>query len=121
MGHGLKMKAIVLVLCGALGVVLASECDIQAACDPMGTAGVEGGFENSDDVGSGSSDLMAGCTPDKTCSDMFVDCQDIDGKCLTGYPGCDVYGKTSCGRCLEACNAGTPYPPECKCRSCGFR
>lgn len=56
----------------------------------------------------------------KSCQEMYVDCQDIGGSCTKGYPGCDVYGKASCGTCLECCLAGTPYPPKCKCHKCGF-
>lgn len=56
----------------------------------------------------------------KTCEDMYVDCQNLGGGCTRGYPGCDVYGKASCGTCLECCLAGIPYPPKCKCRKCGF-
>jgi len=47
-------------------------------------------------------------------------CQNLGGGCTRGYPGCDVYGKASCGTCLECCLAGIPYPPKCKCRKCGF-
>src|SRR5688572_20569371 len=56
----------------------------------------------------------------KTCEEMYVDCQSLGGGCTRGYPGCDVYGKASCGTCLECCLAGIPYPPKCKCRKCGF-
>jgi hypothetical protein len=131
MRHRLKMKAIALGMCGALGMVLASACDMPycytpgtegvGGAYPPGSAATEDWFRNDDDVGSGSSEEMAGCTPDKTCTDMFVDCQEIGGKCITGYPGCDVYGHTSCSSCRDACQSGAPYPPACKCRSCGFR
>lgn len=56
----------------------------------------------------------------ETCEDMYDRCQEIGGKCTKGYPGCDRFGQTSCGTCLEACKAGAAYPPECKCRKCGF-
>lgn len=64
---------------------------------------------------------MLGCGSSyKTCEDMYVECQTLGGGCTRGYPGCDVYGKASCGTCLECCQAGIPYPPKCKCRKCGF-
>lgn len=70
--------------------------------------------------GNGGEVETGGCTPSKTCADMFDACQDIDGKCTKGYPGCDVYGSTSCVSCRAACQARTAYPPACKCSSCGF-
>jgi hypothetical protein len=131
MHHRLNMKSIAVLL--PLGLTVwtcnydVGECYLRGtegagAADPYppGSAATGDWYQNGDDVGSGSSELMAGCAP-KTCTDMFVDCQDIGGKCITGYPGCDVYGHTSCESCRDACQTGAPYPPACKCRSCGFR
>jgi hypothetical protein len=64
---------------------------------------------------------LAGCSsPQKSCYDMYAECQNINGKCTRGYPGCDVYGKASCGTCLECCLEGITYPKPCNCRKCGF-
>lgn len=140
MKQPLMLKVSALAVCGALVAVLASACDLQYTCDTVEPGGAGAGYptetigagdylrdgeedeaEEREDVDSDSLALMAGCSPAKTCTDMFVECQAIGGKCVTGYPGCDKYGKTSCGRCLEACNDDKPYPPECRCRSCGFQ
>lgn len=56
----------------------------------------------------------------RTCEDMFIDCAAIGGGCTRGFPGCSSYGLTPCGACLKACKAGVPYPPACRCFSCGF-
>ena len=64
---------------------------------------------------------LTGCSSaQKSCYDMYVECQNINGKCTRGYPGCDVYGKASCGTCLECCLNGVRYPAPCKCHKCGF-
>jgi hypothetical protein len=56
----------------------------------------------------------------KTCSDMYFTCQEKGGFCTKKYPGCDTFGQSACGTCYENCQAGTRYPPACKCSSCGF-
>jgi hypothetical protein len=61
-----------------------------------------------------------GCTPRRTCVDMFDKCQDIGGECTKAYPGCDTYGSSACRSCFDACKSGAAYPPKCKCTSCGF-
>lgn len=72
-------------------------------------------------IGIAMAIVAAGCGGSyKTCEEMYVECQNLGGGCTKGYPGCDVYGKASCGSCLECCLAGIPYPPKCKCRRCGF-
>lgn len=123
-------------LCAALFVVSGSN-DEEGPCWRRGEDGPADGAGGSWGVGAGVSEFGKSPPPDsdeeqtcnihggasgsyKTCTDMYEKCQEIGGKCTSGYPGCDVYGQTSCGRCLDACKAGTAYPPECKCRSCGF-
>lgn len=71
-----------------------------ASDDPIATGGASGAY--------------------RTCVDMFVACQLIGGGCTRGYPGCDRYGQTSCGTCLEACLSGASYPPACQCYAWGF-
>lgn len=86
MKPGLKLKAGARVLCGGLAVMLASACDLSYTCDTAepGSAGAgyptesvgagdylrDGDEGEGEEVGSDSFELMAGCTPTKTCTDM---------------------------------------------------
>jgi hypothetical protein len=132
MRHRLKLKAIPVLIPLGLTVWACNydlgECYLRGTEGtaaggpyPPGSAATGDWFGNGNDVGSGAAEEMAGCTPDKTCTDMFVDCQEIGGKCITGYPGCDKWGHTPCESCRDACQKETQYPPACKCSSCGFR
>ncbi|WP_437714624.1 hypothetical protein WMF45_50410 [Sorangium sp. So ce448] len=131
MGGGLK-KASALVLCGVLGMVLTSACDLSYTCDtvepgsagagyPTGSVGAgdylgpgdEGGAE---DVGSESFELMAGCSPINKCTEMYDACV------AKGYP-CNRYittGYTLCAICQDNCWQEHDYKYR-ECYSCGFR
>lgn len=131
------MRLIALVLCGILVTVLAPACDLTYDCEPVDSGGAGAGMptgtvgagdypsngeaDGEEDVDGASQALMAGCSPSKDCYDMFDDCEDIGGKCIVGFPGCDIHGSSPCRTCLDACLNDRPYPSQCNCRKCGFR
>ncbi|HTN90586.1 MAG TPA: hypothetical protein VL242_43230 [Sorangium sp.] len=123
MEYGLIAKASALVLCGGLSMVFALACDLTYNCDtvepgsvgagyPTESAGAgdypnngEEGEGGGEEVGSDSFALMAGCTPSKTCTDMYVDCVD------KGYPCTRLIEskKTLCAICQRNCINKLPY------------
>jgi hypothetical protein len=134
MDHGLVVKASALVLCGGLAAMLVSACDLSYTCDTVesGSAGAgyptesagagdfpsngeedEGGSE---DVGSDSSALMAGCTLVHDCTDMYEKCQDIGGRCTRR----NSHGYSYCEICRDECQQDKPCTYEI-CFSCGFK
>lgn len=99
---------------GALG---AASCMQPAETNPAVPVAIEAQDEDDPDppiMNGGATGAY------KTCQDMFSTCQDIGGGCTRGFPGCDKFGQTSCGTCFSACLSSSPYPPACRCRSCGF-
>lgn len=136
MQYRLKVRLIAIGLCGAFLLVLSSACDLSYECEPVepggagagiptGSAGAGDHFRDGEqggeeDINAASEALMAGCTS-KDCYDMFEDCEDIGGRCIVGFPGCDVHGSSPCKSCFAACLDDRPYPSQCNCRQCGFR
>lgn len=137
MKYRVAMRLSALVLCGILVTVLAPACDLSYDCETVESGGAGAGIptgsvgagdylrngedDREEDVGDVSQTLMAGCSPSKDCYDMFEDCEDIGGRCIVGFPGCDIHGSSPCRTCLVACLDDKPYPPQCNCRQCGFR
>jgi hypothetical protein len=131
MGDGLN-KASALVLSGGLAAMLVSACDLSYTCDTVesGSAGAgyptesagagdfpsngeedEGGSE---DVGSDSSALMAGCTPVHDCTEMYEKCRDMGRPCTR-----PIGHRSLCDYCREDCQAKRPYKYS-ECYGCGF-
>ncbi|WP_437810974.1 hypothetical protein [Sorangium sp. So ce1078] len=134
MGHGLRVKASALVLCGGLALGLASACDLSYECDTVepGSAGAgyptesagagdypnngEEGEGGGEEVGSDSFALMAGCSPINKCTEMYEACV------AKGYP-CNRFvntGYTLCSICQDNCWQESDYKFR-ECYSCGFR
>jgi hypothetical protein len=82
---------------------------------PPGSAATGDWYRNGDDVGSGSSEPMAGCTSDRSCTDMYVDCQDKGYPCTRIIDG----GKSLCAICRRDCQLKKKYTYD-ECYRCGF-
>lgn len=133
MGYGLKLKASALVLCGGLVTLLASACEMQYACDTLepGSAAAgyptesvgagdypsNGGEDEPDDeeVGSAQLEMAGSCSPSKTCTDMYTDCQSMPWPCSRFVDP----GITLCAICQENCLKGHDYKFR-QCYKCGF-
>ncbi|WP_438005066.1 hypothetical protein WME89_40980 [Sorangium sp. So ce321] len=134
MEYGLTAKASTIVLYSGLVMVLASACDLSYTCDTEepGGAGDEIPTESvgagdypsngaddepeNEEVGSAQLEMAGSCSPSKTCTDMFVDCQDKGGSCTRLV---DRWGTTLCRACQEDCLAKIPYRYT-DCYKCGF-
>lgn len=135
MRDGLK-KASVLILCGGLGMPLASACELPAyTCETTELGGVGAGYPpesvgagdfpsngEDDEVGGGeevgsASLAMAGCTPVDSCTDMYVACVDKGWPCTRQW---DIYGTRLCAVCRRDCQVGKAYSTS-ECYTCGFR
>jgi hypothetical protein len=73
-------------------------------------------YRNGDDVGSGTSEQMAGCAPVTRCSEYFEACQ-VEGRPCTRIT---TSGHTFCRDCLDYCLRGEPYESS-ECLRCGYR
>lgn len=73
-----------------------------------------GGFGDVPPEPQDAADPEAGCAPDRTCTDMYVACQDKG-------PPCDkVFGhKSLCAYCQDNCLRKEPYR-YAECHECGF-
>jgi len=97
-----------ILLCMILGALLAPACDVLGVGGGCDTSGGGAG-------GGGGAVPAAGCTPSRTCLDMFEACQD------KGYP-CTreiEYKKTLCEYCRDDCKKDRPYKYS-ECYKCGF-
>jgi hypothetical protein len=95
-------------------MLLAPGCDALGlgTCDTSGGGGAGG----SGDVGGGGGDYpAAGCSPTRTCTDMFEACQDKGKPCTRVIEG----SSTLCGLCLRDCADSRPYR-YAECYKCGF-
>ncbi|AUX34733.1 MULTISPECIES: hypothetical protein [Sorangium] len=133
MGHGLVEKSSALVLCGGLVMLLASACDLSYTCDtvepggagagyPTGSAGAgdyphndEGEEAGAEEIGSAELAMAGSCSPSKTCTDMFVNCQDKGWPCTRIIEG----RKTLCAICRRDCQLEKSYSYR-ECYDCGF-
>ncbi|WP_148314229.1 hypothetical protein [Sorangium cellulosum] len=134
MGHGLKVEASALVLCGGLAMVLASACDLTYTCDtvepggagdeyPTGSVGAgdypsNGADDEPEDeeVGSAQLGMAGGCSPINKCTEMYEACV------AKGHP-CNRYvnaGYTLCSICQDNCWQENDYKFR-ECYRCGFR
>ncbi|WP_437731941.1 hypothetical protein [Sorangium sp. So ce1335] len=126
MHHRLKMKAIPVLIPLGLTVWACNydlgECYLRGTegtgagePSPPGSAATGDRFGNGGDVGSGATEEMAGCTPDKTCTDMYVDCEDKGYPCTRVIDG----GKSLCAICRRDCQLKKRYTYD-ECYRCGF-
>lgn len=65
--------------------------------------------------GSHSKSIRAGCTPERSCTDMYVDCQEKGPSCIRQV----TPKKTLCAYCRDDCQAKEPYKYS-ECYQCGF-
>jgi hypothetical protein len=111
-GSGAKVCALIVV--AVAGMLLAPGCDVLGlgTCDTSGGGGAGG----SGDVGGGGGDYpAAGCTPTRTCDDMYEACRE-----KRKYPcNKNMGGMTLCAACLDDCNHKRPYKFS-ECYTCGF-
>ncbi|MGK3995450.1 hypothetical protein [Sorangium sp. So ce1024] len=127
MGHGWK-EASALVLCGGLGTMLASACDLRYTCETVEPGSAGAGYPTEsvgagdylrdgedEEVGSEAFELMAGCTPLNKCTEMFEKCQQKGYPCTRRVEG----KKTMCAICQDNCWNGEPYKFR-QCYDCGF-
>lgn len=126
MRHRLEMKAFAVLI--PLGITVwacnydVGECYLRGTEGagagepyPPGSAATGDWYRNGDDVGSDSSELMAGCTPNDRCTDMFVACQDKGWPCIRQIEP----KKTLCEICRRDCQLKQPYKYS-ECHQCGF-
>lgn len=123
MRQGSGAKACALAVIAVAGMLLAPGCDVLglSTCDTSGGGGAGGGGDvggGGGDVGGGGGDYLGGgCTPTplRTCTDMFVTCQEKGYPCTRVYEG----SSTVCDVCRTDCKAKKKYTtPECY--KCGF-
>lgn len=74
-----------------------------------------GGFGDVPPEPQDTADPAAGCAPDRSCTDMYVDCREKGSSCNRQI---DV-GKTLCEFCRDDCASKRPYKYT-ECYSCGF-
>lgn len=96
-----------LVMFALLGSILTPGCGALGlgACEASGGGGAGGDGEIP----------AAGCTPSRSCSDMFEACHDKGKPCTRIYEG----SMTLCGVCRRDCQAKKPYTTS-ECYKCGF-